>query len=229
MTYVLYELAGKDDHKFSPYCWHSRMALAHKGLAFESRATGFTDIPGVCGGQHKTVPILEMGEKSICDSWAIADYLEETYPDRPALFSGPEGRNFAAFVFDWTNKVLFPQIAPCVMLDIHDQLYPRDQAYFRESREARIGKTLEAFQEGRDERIEKFGSHLGPLRQALENSPFLCGEKPMYADYVAFGAFQWARTSSPFKLLRENDSVSAWFERCLDLHNGEGRNAPAFY
>lgn len=229
MTYVLYELAGQDDHRFSPYCWQSRMALAHKGLAFETRPTCFTEIPEMCGGKHKTVPILEDGAKTICDSWTIANYLEETYPDRPSLFGGVEGRSFAAFVFDWTQKALFPQIAPCVMLDIHDQLMPKDQHYFRSTREARVGKTLEEFQAARDERIESFGDHLTPLRRALEKAPFLCGEKPMYADYVAFGALQWPRTSSPFKLLRENDSVAAWFERCLDLHNGEGRKAPAFY
>jgi len=228
MTIVLYELVGNEDHRFSPYCWHTRMALAHKGLSYETHPTCFTEIPDVCGGRHKTVPILEDGEKSICDSWAIADYLEEAYPDKPSLFGGDEGRSFAAFMADWVLKVLFAQIAPCIIVDVHDQLAPKDQDYFRSSREARLGKTLEEFQAGRDKRIEKFGATLAPLHRALEKVPYLCGEKPMYADYIAFGAFQWARTSSPFKLLRDDDTVSAWFERCLDLHDGLGRNARAF-
>lgn len=29
--------------------------------------------------------------KWVNDSWAIAKYLEETYPDRPSLFGGPQG------------------------------------------------------------------------------------------------------------------------------------------
>jgi hypothetical protein len=29
--------------------------------------------------------------KWVNDSWAIAKYLEETYPDQPSLFGGPQG------------------------------------------------------------------------------------------------------------------------------------------
>jgi hypothetical protein len=35
------------------------------------------------------VPILLAGGQCISDSWAIAVYLEGTYPDRPSLFGGP--------------------------------------------------------------------------------------------------------------------------------------------
>ena len=40
------------------------------------------------------VPVIVDGNKDgkwINDSWAIAKYLEETYPDRPSLFGGPQG------------------------------------------------------------------------------------------------------------------------------------------
>ncbi len=40
------------------------------------------------------VPVIVDGNKDgkwVNDSWAIAKYLEETYPDRPSLFDGPEG------------------------------------------------------------------------------------------------------------------------------------------
>jgi len=32
MTIVLHDLTGADDRRFSPNCWRTRMALAHKGL-----------------------------------------------------------------------------------------------------------------------------------------------------------------------------------------------------
>jgi hypothetical protein len=37
MAIKLYDLAGAElDQRFSPYCWRTRMALAHKGtLAFQ--------------------------------------------------------------------------------------------------------------------------------------------------------------------------------------------------
>lgn len=37
MSLKLYELVGTDAARpFSPYCWRTRMALAHKGLTAES-------------------------------------------------------------------------------------------------------------------------------------------------------------------------------------------------
>jgi hypothetical protein len=37
MTITMYDLAGAEmDRRFSPFCWRSRMALAHKGLAVET-------------------------------------------------------------------------------------------------------------------------------------------------------------------------------------------------
>lgn len=37
------------------------------------------------------VPIIQDGDKTVNDSFAIAQYLERTYPDRPSLFGGPGG------------------------------------------------------------------------------------------------------------------------------------------
>jgi glutathione S-transferase len=41
-----------------------------------------------------------------------------------------------------------------------------------------------------------------------------------------FGAFQWARVVSPFKLLAEGDPVYAWRERLLDAFDGMARKSP---
>ena len=55
---------------------------------------------------------------------------------------------------------------------------------------------------------------------------YLGGAAPNYADYIVFGAFQWARVVSPFKLLAENDPVYAWRERLLDAFDGMARKSP---
>ena len=45
MTIVLYDLCARDQRsRFSPHCWKARMALAHKGLAHETRPVPFTRI-----------------------------------------------------------------------------------------------------------------------------------------------------------------------------------------
>ena len=61
----------------------------------------------------------------------------------------------------------------------------------------------------------------------MKDAPFLGGEQPLYADYLVFGAFQWARSISAFQILAADDPLRAWLERCRALHGGLGRNAAA--
>lgn len=230
MSILLYDLAAREGRRMSPFCWRAKMALAHKGLAFEAAPTRFTEIPKICGGGQKTVPVLEDGGRVVADSWKIAEYLEETYPDRPSLFGGPGGKALSLFVQNWTAAALHNALFPMVVKDIHDHLDPVDQPYFRESREKRLGKSLEETQAGREGRIESFRKSLLPLRLTLKTQPFLGGEKPLYADYIVFGAFQWVRGISPLSpnLLEADDPVRAWTLRCRDLFDGLGRSSPGY-
>lgn len=229
MTIVLYDLVGVDDRRFSPNCWRTRLALAHKGLDCEARPIRFTEIPSIALGPRRTLPTLDHGGELVTDSWVIAEYLEAAYPDRPSLFGGATGRGLSRFVMNWTAAVLHRNIGGMVMADIHAHLEPDDQAHFRSSREKMFGRTLEEIQAGREDRLDGFRAALTPLRQTVEAQPFLGGAGPTYADYLAFGAFQWARSISAFKLLEDGDPVAAWVGRCLDLYDGLGRNAPAYY
>ena len=224
---VLYDLCGTDDRRFSPYCWRVKLALAHKGLAFETRAVPFTGIPALLGGRFKTVPILEDGGTVVADSLAITDYLEDTYHGRPSLYGGPGGRAAARFVDRWAVTQLHTPLVRIVMRDIHDRLEPTDQAYFRESREKRFQASLEAIEDKSQARLDAFRAALEPLRATLALQPFIGGERPLMPDYIVFGTLQWARITSPVVLLAEGDPVAAWFGRCLDLHDGLGRRAAA--
>ncbi len=229
MTIMLYDLAGDDGRRFSPYCWRTRMALAHKGLDHRTAPVHFAQIAGICGGGHKTVPVLEDGDKVLDGSFQIAAYLEETYPEATSLFGGPAGLALSRFVENWAAASLHGGLFPIIVEDVHAQLDEGDKPYFRESREARFGKTLEQLTEEREPALERFTSAIHPLRMTVRGQPFLGGEHPAYADYIAFGAFQWARTMSPFRVLETVDPIWAWFERCRDLHGGLAREAPGFY
>lgn len=229
---TLYTLCGADASRpFSPHAWKAVMALAHKGLAFEEAPTPFTAIPAIAPDVAKTVPILRDGSRIVADSFVIAAYLEETYPDRPSLFGGPGGEAMARFIESWTNAVAHPALAAIIVKDIHDGLAPADQAYFRETREKRYGKPLEAVVANRAADIAAFPAKLQPLRLMLAKQPFIGGASALFADYIVFGALQWARISSPVNLLPSGgaggDPVTDWFERCLDLHGGLGRAVAA--
>ena len=126
MTIKLYDLCGRDDRRFSPYCWRARMALAHKGLAFETVPTRFTEIDGIAGGGHKRVPVIDHDGTIVADSWSIALYLEDAFADAPSLFKGEGGMAAAKFVEGWANGTLLPGIAPLVVKDIYDAACDED-------------------------------------------------------------------------------------------------------
>jgi glutathione S-transferase len=115
-----------------------------------------------------------------------------------------------------------------VVLDIWKQIGPADQEYFRRSREERFGASLEDVVKDRDARLPAFRASLDPLRRTVERQDFLAGSGPAYADYIVFGAFQWARAVSDFELLAADDPVRAWRSRMLDLHGGLARQTRAY-
>ena len=227
MAIVLYDLcAGDAERRFSPHCWKAKMALAHKDLEFESRPTPFTRIKDIGEGFSPTVPVIDDGGKLVRDSFDIALYLEETYPERPSLFRGKGGESHARFVEAWALSSLHPLLTRLIVSDIHDQLDEDDKPYFRESREKRLGGRLEDVQAGRDVRIDGFREALAPLRLMLGRQNFIGGDTSLFADYIVFGPLQWARVISPARLLADDDPVAAWFGRCLDLYGGIGRKMP---
>ena len=99
MSRVLYDLAGADPAlRFSPFCWRIRMALAHKDLEFETIPWRFTEKDRIAFSGQGLVPVLVDGDRTLHDSWAIAEYLEAAYPHRPSLFGGPEAQAVTRFV-----------------------------------------------------------------------------------------------------------------------------------
>ncbi len=228
MTILLYDLVGRDASRpFSPHCWKAAMALAHKGLDFRSVPTRFLGVPEIENGAAKTVPVIRDGDKLISDSFAIALHLEEAYPERPTLFGGEGGKAHARFVERWSQLTLHPYLGMAALTALHGMQDEENAAYFRQSREARFGKTLEEVTAARDAGLSVFRASLEPLRSMLAYQPWIGGERPLFADYIVYGAFQWVRVASPYGVLPKDDPVTAWFERCLDLHDGMGRRVAA--
>jgi glutathione S-transferase len=229
MVLKLFELVGTDEERpFSPFCWRTRMALAHKGLSAQSIPWCFTEKDTIAPHNSEKVPVLIDGETSVADSWAIANYLEDTYPDRPSLFGGEGGRAMGRMMNWWGDVTVIGGMFPLIVADIPSHLKPVDAVYFRRTREARFGKPLEEVVAGRDKSVEGFRKALEPMRLTLKTQAYLGGDAPNYADYIAFGPFQWARVVSPFKLLAEDDPVYAWRERLLDAFDGMARKSPGY-
>ena len=226
MPIKLYDLAGaEDERRFSPPCWQVKMALKHKGLDAEEIPWRFTEKEAIAFSGQKKVPVLVDGDKTVTDSWDIVHYLESTYGDRPSLFGGKMGESGALFIKFWCLQTISPPLFRIILPDLFKHLHEKDKAYFRESREKMIGMTLEAAAAPNDTTITALRTALSPLREVLEQQPYLSGNQPDFADYVVFAQFQWARAVCPIQLLAEDDPVYQWRDRLLNAFDGYGRKA----
>lgn len=221
---ILYELVGRDALPFSPHCWRIRMALAHKGLEVACEPVRYTDKEKIAFSGQQLVPILVDFGEVICDSWAIAKYIDENYYQERSLLLGGGTR----FVSHWVDTQLQPVLARCLIKDVYDHLDPADREYFRTSREARYGKTVEEMHAERDANELNLKRTLSTVRELLRTQPFVSGKAPAYADYVMFGAFQWARCVSPFKFLDEADPIAAWRGRMSRLYGSLANSVPHY-
>jgi len=222
----LFDLAGRDPElRFSPYCWRTKFALAHKGLAFESLAWRMHEAARLGFSGQAKVPVLVDEGHCVYDSWDIAIYLERAYPDAPSLFGAPAAIPVTRVINAWADSFLHALIAPIIVLDVHNCLHPADQAYFRTTREARFKTTLEALVADRESHVRQLRRALEPLRTVLATQRWLAGDTPAYADYCVAGTLQWPRVFVGDDLLDAEDPVRRWFEAVLDLHDGLGRGA----
>lgn len=225
MAIELYELCGANEALlFSPSVWRSRMALMHKELDYTSVPCRFTEKDKIAFSGQKLLPILKDGDTVVSDSWKIAEYLEEAYPDRPTLFAGPGGKAGIVFFRGFVDTV-YGLCAPLAVLPVWSAIGPEDQEYFRETREARLGKSLEDVCGDLQERIEALRSGLSMFRKMLASQPFAGGDAPLYSDHMLFGTLNWVRTVGDYTLFESDDPVNAWMERMLDAYGGHARSA----
>lgn len=227
MSLILYELFGEQGVRYSQFAWRTRMALAHKGLDFEARGVAVRDKAAIAFSGQDKVPVLICGEEIVCDSWRIAEFLEEYASEGASLFGGAAGRALTRFVNAYVDRTLIPVLAPMLMVDVVGCVDVEDGRHLRTQIEAAFGASLEALAEARPRDIVAFRRLLDPLRTSLRAQPFLCGPKAGYADYILFSLFQWARVASAFPVLADGDLLVEWRDRMLDLHDALARREPA--
>ena len=221
---ILYELVGSDDRRMSPFCWRVRMALAHKGLDCHFEPVHYVDKDKIAFSGQKLVPVLVDFGEVITDSWAIAKYIDENYYQERSLLLGGGTR----FVSHWTDTQLLPVLTRCLIKDCYDHLDPVDHEYFRSTREARYGKTLEEMHAEREANELNLKRVLTIIRELVRTQPFISGKAPSYSDYIVFGAFQWARCISPFKFLDDADPIASWRSRMIRQYGSLANTVPHY-
>jgi glutathione S-transferase len=96
-----------------PFAHRVRLVLAAKELPYRlteidlrNKPQGFLKV-----SLHGKVPALRHGDRHICDSAIINEYLDETFPERPLLPRDPAGRAQARFWIEFANSRLFATTA----------------------------------------------------------------------------------------------------------------------
>ncbi|CAO3638066.1 unnamed protein product [Cunninghamella blakesleeana] len=198
-----YDLTFNSENElWSPNTLKTRVALNFKGLLYNTHWLTLSQvreiIPKITNtGKTPTVPVIVDNDKVIQDSWEIAKYLDEAYPNTPKLFHDDnEGVNFLFYQY-LDHNLLFPIIKLCLL---HIVKKCPDQAtgdWFRKDRERLLGVTLEQFSGNEDDSIKAIKDNLNIINITLNAYPYLNGNKAGFIDVTLAAYFQYLNAIRP--------------------------------
>lgn len=122
-------------------------------------------------------------DKPVVDSWDIAVYLEEQFPNNPSLFHGNPAVH--KFFLHYADHHINNSVFRLVLLDIHKSVGDEKlQDWFRQDRESWMrGKTLEQFAGDTKDNIAKFKKGIALVSSQLEEFPYVTGDqRKVYRD-----------------------------------------------
>lgn len=254
---VFYDIAMRppaEKNCCSPNPWKARMALNFKGLPYATKWVPLPDVSKVRsslnvpsvrkfadGSDFYTLPIIEdpTTDSLVGDSFDIAVYLQQTYPDSGA------GDLFPAQKIDYVFKPNDPIPIPLSDTRDGDQEYARFNVHVDAAFSAHVQLTVQTFPfdpataeiskaemvrragvpgvtrwedfavygEEREKKKESFRTALGDLGQLFlkdTSGPFILGSRVTYADLIVGGWLRMLRAALPAS---EFEEVKSW-------HNG---------
>ncbi|KAF9479949.1 hypothetical protein BDN70DRAFT_878249 [Pholiota conissans] len=218
MTIIFYDIPSTIG-PWSPNTWKVRYCLNFKGLPYKTEWIEYPDIAPRCQQlgiahttmkpdgvtPHYTLPAIydPSTKRYIAESAAIAEYLEEQYPDTPAVFPFDTMGLLIDFK-DALNRVGIIAAHQFVRPAIHRILNPASQGFYRTTREQFYGKKLEDVapkldtEEGRVEwaKIEAtFATVALWYSKNGGKGPFILGDRVSWADFVVGGNLLWFKAA----------------------------------
>ena len=217
---TLYELAGKNDLRFSPPCWNVKLCLLYKNIDFETVAIGFSEKNKILFSNQQLVPVLKHQDGHISDSWNIINWLDENY-ENPKLFVNEASKNFSHFLYLWTSRQILPILFKIIAHEIPNILEGDDLNHYIITREERIKGPITKFVPVISDSIKKFRSLINPMRTLIKKNGFISGSNPGIEDFIFFGNFKWVYTCSSCNLLDKEDEIFQWYKKINQIFNIE--------
>ena len=202
------------------------MALAHKGLAVADHPWRFTEKAALAFSGQGRVPVIRDGERVVSDSWTIAEYLEDSYPDRPSLFGGATGRAHARFVNTWADGVMLGGIARLIVRDLLDVVAPRGRWHIsaKAGRRASARRWRRCRRDGTT-RVADFRASLLPVRLVLGKQRGWAARRRATRTTSCSATCSGRAVSAGSSCWRRTIRLPDGAERMLDLFDGLGRKA----
>ncbi|XP_058097755.1 probable glutathione S-transferase [Magnolia sinica] len=180
----------------SPFGLRARIALAEKGIEYEYKEENLAEKSALLlksNPVHKKIPVLIHGEKSICESLIIVQYIDEAWKGKsPVLMPAePYERANARFWADFVDKKIYE----CG---------------------SRIWKNKGEAQEAAK---KEFIEYLKLLEGELGEKLYFGGERFGYVDVVFVPFACWFHTyevHGNFSIEEECPKLIAWVKRCME-------------
>ncbi|KAJ4481283.1 hypothetical protein J3R30DRAFT_3466546 [Lentinula aciculospora] len=218
-TIVLYDIPFAEPNIcWSPNTWKTRCVLNYEGLAYRTEWIEYPDIEALCikigaaptgvkddgTTPEYTLPVIHdpFTGQTISDSFDIAIYLHNTYPDTPRLF--PPGTRalqsaFVQYVNFRVQTRLGQFLRPAVF---HKLPLGKSQEYFRRTREALYNVKIEEWAPTGEDRVQKWkgvemdlvllDKHYKLAKEEV-GGDFIYGVDPTFGDFALASIFQWCK------------------------------------
>ena len=214
-----------------------RVVLNYKGIPYHTEWVEFPDIEPL----SKRLGIKPTDQKSdgsplyslpaihdpstgiyIADSFAIAEYLEKTYPNTPSVF--PNGTIGLQKAFEATFTMHLEAVWPLILPASNFKLNPASEEYFRRTREILFGKKLEDVIPTGNAWTEQWGKFEKGITtidsywaSTDEKGPYILGDTISWSDLVLFSFLYW------FKLIwgensKEWKDIASWNGGRWEVH-----------
>lgn len=116
---------------------------------------------------------------AVDDSYKIALYLEEKYPNSPSLFHGGVGVH--KFFQNYADHNVLPPIFKLLVVDLCKLSGPVElQDWFRKDRESRFKVTLEEFSGDAETNIALLNKGLYPIVKMLDKFSYMTGDQGIH-------------------------------------------------
>lgn len=122
------------------------------------------------------MPIIvdKRNDKAVQDSWEIAKYLEEAYPDHPSVFNGNQGVH--KFFHDYCDQNVMVPVFKMCLISLYNSC-GEFKDYFRTDREITFKMTLEELAGQAEDHIPALKEGLLPIHQLLQTYPYITGDQ----------------------------------------------------